>query len=162
MFSNYNFSIFKITEKAVKIARWNNSGGLFIGNGCSEMASIRETVRGWHQCLRCEITANACVLQIFSPREGGHGDAVRCGWGAESWRRRGSADSLTTSTGSRAPAWWGALASRHCGGPFRARVEAERADSSFRTEHGCMLSADVLVESRGLACELYFLCEYWE
>lgn len=55
------------------------------------------------------------------------------------------ADSLTTSTGSRAPAWWGAPGFVTLWGPLQARVEAERADSSFRTEHGCMLSADVLV-----------------
>lgn len=81
---------------------------------------------------------------------------------AESWRRRGSADSLTTQHRKQGPSVVGCTGfAVTLWGPLGLGVEAERADSSFRTEHGCMLSADVLV-SRGSACELYFLCEYWE
>lgn len=123
MFGNYNFSIFKITEKAVKIARWNNSGGIFIGNGKYPWGG-----GGRHRCLRWEITENVYVLQKFSPREGECGDAVRCGRGAESWRRLGSTDTLSPAHGA-GPQCGGARRLQDSGGPLGARVGGKRAEA---------------------------------
>lgn len=93
------------------------------------MASIHEAVGGGrHRCLRWEITENVYVLQKFSPREGECGDAVRCGRGAESWRRLGSTDTLSPAHGA-GPQCGGARRLQDSGGPLGARVGGKRAEA---------------------------------
>lgn len=120
MLSNYNFSIFKITEKAVKIASWNNSGGIFIGNGCSEMASVHEIVGGstsvqgakWLRMFVCYRNALLEKENVGTQWDVGEGQSPGGGWAAQT---------LLPPAREAGP---------QCGGgPVRARVEGKRVDS---------------------------------